>query len=347
MASTGVAICDEQRVDFRLRAQYAASGMGKQPTPPPPENIVNGSYQQIVDHYSQEESVLVGFLGMTVSKLPSLDEKVRREVVTIHGQDGNEIKLYISSPKEHTAAVPCVIHLHGGGMTILTCQTATHARWRDEMAARGLVVVGVEFRNAAGVMGPHRFPAGLHDCFTALQWVGDNRRALNITKVVLCGESGGGNLVIATTLLAKQKNKLHYIDGVYAMCPYVCGHYTPCILEALPSVKENNGLLMTESTLKTMARIYCEDPQNPLAWPYHATVEQVRGLPPHVITVNECDLLRDEGIAYYRKLQAAEVPCHCITILGTFHAADILEPIVLPESYNAAWENVKSFAYSL
>ena len=284
---------------------------------------------------------------MDIPELPSLEEKVRREVVSIPGPDNNEIKLYISSPKERSSPTPCIVYLHGGGMAILSCQTANYARWRDELAVRGLVAVGVEFRNSAGVLGPHRFPAGLNDCFTALQWVGDNRRALSITKVVLCGESGGGNLSIATALLAKQQNKLHYIDGVYAMCPCISGACTPESLAAFPSMEKNNGLLVTCEGMTVMASIYSDDARNPLAWPHYASVEQLRGLPPHVITVNECDILCDEGVAYYHKLQAAEVPSRCVTIHGTFHAADVLEPVAVPNLFAAAWDNVKCFAYSL
>ncbi|MGI9336178.1 MAG: hypothetical protein ACR2RL_23775 [Gammaproteobacteria bacterium] len=57
----------------------------------------------------------------------------------------------------------------GGGMTVLKRSGASYVRWRGEMAAAGLVVLGVEFRNAGGSLGNHPFPAGLNDCMSALQ----------------------------------------------------------------------------------------------------------------------------------------------------------------------------------
>ena len=89
----------------------------------------------------------------------------------------------------------------------------------------GLVVVGVEFRNGGGKHGAYPFPAGLTDCSSALQWVIDNRARLGISTLIVSGESGGGNLTLATTLKAKRDGLVDQIDGVYAMCPYISGAY--------------------------------------------------------------------------------------------------------------------------
>merc|ERR1712166_534305 len=95
---------------------------------------------------------------------------------------------------------------------------------RDMYAEAGFVVVGVEFRNCGGRNGPHPFPAGLNDCYSGLEWTYANKDALNTNgKIIIAGESGGGNLCIATTLKAKKEGKLEMVDGVFAMCPYLCG----------------------------------------------------------------------------------------------------------------------------
>jgi acetyl esterase/lipase len=62
---------------------------------------------------------------------------------------------------------------------------------------------------------------------------------------------------------------------------------------------------------------------NPLAWPGFATESDVDGLPPCVISVNECDPLRDEGIAFYRLLLKAGVPARCRQVMGTIHGTEI------------------------
>ena len=70
-----------------------------------------------------------------------------------------------------------------------------------------------------------------------------------------------------------------------------------------------------------------DDWTNPLAWPYFASEEDLRGLPPHYVNVNELDPFRDEGTAYYRKLLAAGVNTVGAITLGTVHCGDLF-PIV-------------------
>ena len=116
-----------------------------------------------------------------------------------------------------------MLHLHGGGMVILQAGSGFYGRFRDELAATGLVVGGVEFRNGGGVLGAHPFPAGLSDCADALRWVHEHRAELGVSSLTVAGESGGGNLSLATALRAKRDGTLHMIDGVYAMVPYISG----------------------------------------------------------------------------------------------------------------------------
>ena len=72
---------------------------------------------------------------------------------------------------------------------------------------------------------------------------------------------------------------------------------------------------------------------DPLAWPGFATEDDVDGLPPTVISVNECDPLRDEGIAFYRLLLRAGVPARCRQVMGTIHGTEIFS---LPAPTSAA-----------
>ena len=70
--------------------------------------------------------------------------------------------------------------------------------------------------------------------------------------------------------------------------------------------------------------------RDPLAWPGFATVDDVKDLPPVVVSVNECDPLRDEGIAFYRLLLEAGVEARCRQVMGTMHGTEIF-PIACPE----------------
>src|ERR1700722_7594021 len=104
----------------------------------------------------------------------------------------------------------------------------------------------VDFRNAgrpSSVPEVASFPAGLNDCVSGLRWVVANAAHLAIdpSRVIVAGESGGGNLTLATGLKLKQDGDLGLISGLYAMCPYIAGQWPTA--EA-PSSTENNGILL-------------------------------------------------------------------------------------------------------
>ena len=200
------------------------------------------------------------------------------EVIT--GVDGNDITLFVHRPAGVDAPLPGIVHLHGGSMVMLEAASPGFARWRDELAAVGLVVVGVEFRNGGGKLGPHPFPAGLDDCASALQWVSENRARLGVSKVVVAGESGGGNLTLATALKAKQDGCLDAIDGVYAFCPSISNAYATKTPE-LPSLYENDGYFVSCHVLAINARVY--DPAGANATnPWHGRI------PPALRTSRGC-----------------------------------------------------------
>jgi acetyl esterase len=274
---------------------------------------------------------------------------VTTTTATIPGVDGNDVTIYISRPDNAAGPLPCVVHLHGGGMAILTAADTTYARGREYNAATGLVVVGVEFRNSGGKLGPHPYPAGLNDCAAAVQWVAANRRDLGISHLIVSGESGGGNLTLAVALKAKRDGWLHEIAGVYAQCPYISNRWLEQPDE-LSSLKENDSYFIDCLGLALLGSIYNPDnthAQDATCWPLEASVEELTGLPPHVISVNELDPLRDEGLIYYRRLLKAGVPAVGRMVLGTCHGGDLLLPGAMPEVYEASMHDVSGFAKSL
>ena len=269
------------------------------------------------------------------------------ETKTIKGEDGNEIKLYLTKPDNASGDMPGILHLHGGGMAIMKADDPNYIYWRYKLASTGLIVVGVEFRNTAGVLGNHPFPAGLNDCVSALKWVYGNKKELGISKIIVSGESGGGNLSIATALKAKQDGIVNYIDGVYAQCPFISNLYGKGNTE-LKSLIENDTYFLRGDALGLTASIYDGvDSKNPIAWPYHADKTMLEGLPPHVITVNELDPLRDEGLAYSEKLKEAGINISSKIIQGTVHAAENIFPLDISEIHNQAIQDIKNFSYSL
>ena len=313
---------------------------------PDPTISVEATQKEKVDYMTSLEPLYEEIFESWYSELPEVNG-VERFTKTIDGVDGNKVTLYIHKPEKQDSDIPGILHIHGGGMSILKANNPNYVRWRDDLASTGLVVVGVEFRNVAGELGSHPFPAGLNDCSSALNWMFENKEELDVSKIIISGESGGGNLTLATTLKAKKDKKLFQIDGAYAQCPYISNEYHRTI-NYLPSLVENNGYFLNVKDMAVMATAYDGiDSDNPLAWPLFATIEDLNGLPPHVISVNELDPLRDEGLLYYKKLLIAGVDASSITINGTVHAGDMIFIKATPKIYRSSLMHINNFAYSL
>ncbi|SMR41787.1 unnamed protein product [Zymoseptoria tritici ST99CH_1E4] len=288
-------------------------------------------------------------------------DKTRPEVdcktVTIKGVDGNDVNLYVYRRADSgNAKLPCVVYIHGGGMVHGQTLSAGHVHWCKGIAIAGSVCIAIDFRNAflpssdGGIH--HPFPAGLNDCASGVQHIASHKSELGISSLVLQGESGGANLAIATTLKAKRDGWMKEIDGVYACVPYISGIWhrpQDQLLKELPSLIENNGYFLQVTSMALMAKFYTPDDKdltNPLAWPYHATVDELKGLPPFVLVMDELDPLRDEGIAFGRKLVQAGVGVTSSVNLGVIHATSLIFRQPLPELHFGTINNIVAFAQS-
>jgi acetyl esterase len=261
----------------------------------------------------------------TEEAAPSAGLRVHTEKI-MSAPDGNTINLQVIRP-DNDETVACVYYIHGGGMTTLSCFDGMYRGWGKLIAANGVAVVMVDFRNAvtaSSVPEVEPFPAGLNDCVSGFHWVVDNAKSLNIdpSRIVIAGESGGGNLTLATGLKLKRDGDLGLVKGLYALCPYIAGEWPRA---ENPSSVENNGILLElhNNRGRVGYGIEAYNERNPLAWPSFATVDDVTGFPPTVINVNECDPLRDEGINFYRLLLRAGVAARCRQQMGTMHGTEI------------------------
>lgn len=344
LGNKDLTVNEDKRINKNLLKAMIKAGLDGIP-PSPTVNYIS-TRQEIQDYNNNLEPKYQGVFKdiFSVVKLP---EGLVNQTEIIKGIDGNEIKLYVTRPEIISGELPGILHIHGGGMAIMTANDPNYIYWRHKLASTGLVVVGVEFRNTAGKLGEHPFPAGLNDCISSLKWVYENKKKLGISKIIVSGESGGGNLSIATGLKAKEDGIINYIDGIYAQCPYISNLYNKGENE-LKSLIENNAYFLRTDDLGLTASIYDGiESKNPLAWPYHANKILLQGLPPHVITVNELDPLRDEGIIFSEKLKHAGVNVRMKIIKGTVHAAENIFPLDIPIIHNQAIEDIKNFSYNL
>jgi acetyl esterase len=260
--------------------------------------------------------------------------------------DGNEINLRLIRPVGDEIPA-CVYYIHGGGMAAMSCYDGNYAAWGRIIAAQGVAVAMIDFRNSispSSVPEVAPYPAGLDDCVSGLEWLAANATGLGIdrSRIVVAGESGGGNLTLATGLRLKKEGKLGLITGLFALCPYIAGSWPR---PDLPSSTENNGILLDLHNNRGAVGYGIEEfeQRNPLAWPGFAGTEDVTGLVPVVISVNECDPLRDEGIEFYRLLLRAGVQARCRQVMGTIHGTEVF-PIACPEISRDTAIAIASFA---
>ena len=272
--------------------------------------------------------------GMTITK---------HELASV--PDGNTISVnLIRSAGDHV--LPCVYYIHGGGMMIMSAYDPHYVAWGRLIASQGVAVAMVEFRNSAVAntldeVAP--YPGGLNDCVSGLRWLLDNAASLGIdpSRVIVAGESGGGNLTLATGLAMKQAGEAGRVKGLYALCPYIKGEWSD---EDGGSVTGNRGILL-DLHVDNGAVAYgieCLNERDFLAWPGFASEDDLKGLPKVKISVNECDPLRDEGIDIYRRLVRAGVAAQCIEAMGTIHGTETF--LVCPNISRDAARDVAGFA---
>jgi acetyl esterase/lipase len=337
-------ILGDPRLDPRLKVILAA-------VPATPATDVESREVLLVEANSEaaREAVetLRNFMDLCDSEeaAPSAGLVVHTEQF-VSTPDGNTINLQIVRPDTDENPA-CVYYIHGGGMSSMSCFDGMYRGWGKLIAANEVAVVMVDFRNSvvpssAPEVAP--FPAGLNDCVSGLRWVIDHASDLRIDpgRIVVAGESGGGNLTLATGLRLKREGDLSLIKGLYALCPYIAGRWP---YPESPSSTENNGILLDlHSNRGAMSYgIEAFNERNPLAWPSFATVEDVTGFPPTVINVNECDPLRDEGINFYRLLLEAGVTARCRQMMGTMHGTEIFN-IACPDISRDTARDIAAFA---
>jgi acetyl esterase/lipase len=338
-------ILDDPRIDPRIKALFGAidlAGMGADVK----------SRDELLEQANSPEGkaaqeMVTAFMDMcdTEDVAPSTGLTVTEHTFASH-PDGNHIKVRLIRP-DGSAPLPCVYYIHGGGMASLSCYDGNYRAWGRIIAAQGVAVAMVDFRNAlvassAPEVAP--FPAGLNDCVSGVKWLAANHAEFGIDaeRIVVAGESGGGNLTLATGMRLLREGEIGLISGLYALCPYIAGIWP---LADNPSSVENNGILLDLHNNRGAMTYGIEevDRRNPLAWPGFAEEDDVRGLVPTMISVNECDPLRDEGLNFYRLLLRAGVAARARQVMGTIHGTEVF-PITCPDISRDTAASIAEFA---
>jgi acetyl esterase len=338
-------LADDPRIDPRLKAMFGDMA------PLSPLGDVGSREELLAEENSERGRQAAAFLKAMLDSIDTEEVAPSTGLVTrtetfVSSPDGNIVNIQLIRP-DTAETLPCVYYIHGGGMQFMSCYDGNYKAWGRIIAANGVAVAMVDFRNAlrassAPEVAP--FPAGLNDCVSGLRWVHANAATLKIdpARIVIAGESGGGNLTLATGLKLKQDGDIGLVKGLYALCPYIAGKWPS---PESPSSTENNGILLDLHNNRGAMGYGIEAfaDRNPLAWPGFAAEADVKGLPPVVISVNECDPLRDEGVNFYRLLLKAGVPARCRQVMGTIHGTEIF-PSACPEISRDTASDIANFA---
>jgi len=324
-------ISEDRRIDPRIKAIFGAVD-----TPPQPSAASREALLEIMNspEVLAANEGLLAFLASADNEELAPSDGLEISTVTFESQpDGNTVNIQLIKP-ESDQPLPGVYYIHGGGMMIMSCYDGNYKAWGRIIAQNGVAVAMVDFRNCvtpSSAPEVEPYPAGLNDCVSGLRWVSEHAEQLGIDadRIVAAGESGGGNLTLAVGLRLAREGAADLVRGLYALCPYIAGSWPR---DEYPSSTENNGILLNLwSNTGAMAYGIEEfEAQNPLAWPSFAGEEDVRGMPETVISVNECDPLRDEGIEFYRLLLRAGQPARCRQVMGTIHGTEVF-PMACPD----------------
>lgn len=230
-----------------------------------------------------------------------------REVVGSAGA----IPIRIYRPATAPTPSPIVFYIHGGGWVIMDLES--HDPLCRALAnAADCVVVAAHYRR-----GPEaRFPAAPDDCYAVLDWIAATASSLGCdpARIAVAGDSAGGNLAAAMTLLAAERCGPELAAQVLH-CPVTNHDFTPA------SYRENaEGYLLTTELMQWFWNHYladAADAERPIASPLRAP--DLSGLPPALVQTAEFDPLRDEGRAYAERLGAAGVELRYDEIRGAVH----------------------------
>jgi len=341
----------DPRANLKLAGVFKMMRMdGSQPNPlanKSADYLASEAFMEISDDGNKK------LYDMLPNDLPedATEPSVDYQKVSYPSFDRVERTLHVFRPTAISGPIPAVIYIHGGAMVVSETSSKVYMRWCRSIAVHGVVAIAVDFRNAHTKEGHNPFPIGLNDCAAALRFIHANKSRFGISHITLQGESGGGNLSLATALKAKREGFLDEIAGIYACVPYISNAYgwsDERKIRELPSLYECDGYLLTSQGMAGMGKYYSpNDPTDPLAWPYYASPVDWEGMPPVVLSMDELDPLRDEGLALYKTMLSADIDVTAQVNLGVPHAASLIFRQLMPEVHNKATREIAAFAKSV
>jgi acetyl esterase len=241
-------------------------------------------------------------------------------------QDGQSAKIYIMTP-EHVTGKPGVLFFVHGGVWIVGNFQNHQRLLRDLVVGSGQIGVFVEYTP----LPTAKFPTQLNECYAALKWVASHASEFGAdgSRIAIAGNSVGGNMSAALTLMAKDRH------GPKITYQVLLIPATDASVDTESYHEFATGRFLSRAFMKYGYDLYAPDAKtrdNPYVSPLRASNEQLKGLPPALVITDENDPLRDEGEAYARKLKAAGVSVTSVRYNGVIHDFVLLNAILdVPE----------------
>lgn len=247
-----------------------------------------------------------------VERFPLVHAVEDRVILHLNG----EIPIRMYTPECSDEHFPAIVFFHGGGWTLGEIETYDILCRQLAKASRSKVI-SVEYRLAP----EYRFPKGLEDCYAATQWVLEhaNELCVDVNRIAVGGDSAGGNLAAAVTLLAKDRKG----PNIWRQLLIYPAIDTLTSIEKSPyeSIRKNaQAPVLTSSLTKSFWEHYLEketDAENIYASPIKA--KELSGLPKAFVITAEYDPIRDEGEAYASRLREGGVAVQMIRYNGMCH----------------------------
>ncbi|ROM79528.1 alpha/beta hydrolase [Pseudomonas brassicacearum] len=261
-------------------------------------------------------AVLVGAQAGVKLTLPKAD--VSQKTIQV---DGQSISLTIVRPAGVKGELPAFMFFHGGGWVL--GDFPTHERLvRDLVAGSGAVAVFVNYTPSPEA----HYPVAINQAYAATKWVAEHGKQINVDgkRLAVAGNSVGGNMAAVVALMAKDKGTpaLRFQALLWPV--------TDASFETESYNQFAEGHFLSKNMMKWFWDNYTTDAgqrSEIYASPLRATTAQLKGLPPALVQTAEADVLRDEGEAYARKLDAAGVPVTAVRYNGMIHDYGLLNVV--------------------
>src|SRR5829696_938065 len=235
--------------------------------------------------------------------------------------DVGDVQVRVVRPAGAEGTLPVILYMHGGGWVL--GNAGTHDRLVRELAVgAGAAVVFVEYERSPEA----RYPVAIEQGYATARWILREGAAhgLDPERMSIAGDSVGGGMTAALALMAQERGDVRFVhQSMYYPV-------TDAGMDTGSYAQFAEGYFLTAKAMAWFWDCYCPDLERraePFASPLRADDEQLAGLPPALLIVDEADVLRDEGEAYAARLRAAGVAVTTVRYDGITHDFMMLNPL--------------------